>query len=167
MQNPFFRPAETPGPGRSGSDPPPEGGCPRCPHEFSCSRTSQHKGGRPQVSRCPRSNPPPRLRYNAARYEVPRDANPQTRPARTTPGTAAGPRKWLHHSPGTLVPQPHSPRGMLPSSNPVLGGLSGLARWARTPPSWQDPGGVVNGVAVPPVVSRGAHVVYNLQGIMT
>ena len=30
---------EIPGRGRSGSDPPPEGGCPRCPHEFSCSRT--------------------------------------------------------------------------------------------------------------------------------
>ena len=33
--------------GRSGSDPPPEGGCPRCLHEFSCSGTTQHMGSRP------------------------------------------------------------------------------------------------------------------------
>ena len=43
----FFRAAETPGLGRSGSDPPPEGGCPRCLHEFSCSGTTQHMGSRP------------------------------------------------------------------------------------------------------------------------
>ncbi len=106
-------PSRTPGRGRSGSDPPPDGGCPRCPHEFPCSRTPQRKDGRPQVW-CPRSATPPRLRYTAACCEVPRDAKPQTRLARASPSTTAGLRKWLHHSPRTSVHIPQSGPRALP-----------------------------------------------------
>ena len=124
------------GRGRSGSDPPPEGGCPRHPHEFSCSRTPQRKGGRPQV-RCPRSATPPRLRYTAARCEVPRDAKPQTRPARASPGSAAGLRKWLHHSPRTLVHIPQSgPRalGSTPFEQPRVKGPLRAGTVGSAPP---------------------------------
>ena len=81
----FFCPAQTPGRGRSRSDPPPGGGCPRCLHEFSCSRTSQQMGDRP-----------PRPKVQVARCEVPRDATPG-HGHRLHTHLAAGLRLWIHH----------------------------------------------------------------------
>ena len=75
------------------------------------------------------------------RREVPKDANPWTRPCGTAPASAAGPKPWF---PGGPRPEGLSSRAShveTPLINyPPKSGLAGAARRARTTHGWQTVG---------------------------
>ena len=74
------------------------------------------------------------------RREVPKDANPWTRPCGTAPASAAGPKPWFPRGPRPEGLSSRASDVETPLSNPPKWGLAGAARRARTTHGWQTVG---------------------------
>ena len=81
----------------------------------------------------------PAMLARPCRREVPRDANPRTRPCGTAPASAAGPRRWRNPLPEDSSSR--APDGGTPLRNPLKIGASRGRYGGPAPPTAGKPWG--------------------------